>query len=448
MKMEDIVNYCKTYGFLYQGSQIYGGLANAWDYGPLGVELKNNIQRAWWKKFIQESRYNVGLDSAILMNPKVWEASGHVAGFNDPMMDCKQCQSRYRADHLIEEQSDENPADWTKAEMSDYIKDHHIKCPNCGAEDFSDIKEFALMFKTQQGVIAGEGDDLYLRPETVQGIFVNYKNILRTSRKKVPFGIGQVGKSFRNEITPGNFIFRTREFEQMELAFFTKPGTDEEWFKYWQEQAVAWLKFYGLKEDNFTLRVHDKKELSHYSKGTVDIEYKYPFGQSELWGIANRTDFDLKAHQKASGENMEYLDPSDQKRYIPYVIEPSLGLNRMLLAFLCDALTEEKDRLVLKIHNDLAPYKICILPLQKQQVEQAEAIFADLASEYMLDFDQAGTIGKRYKRQDAIGTPYCLTVDFDTAEDDAVTIRHRDSMEQDRIKITDLKEYFHDKFNM
>lgn len=447
--MEDIVNYCKVNGFTYPGSQIYGGLANSWDYGPLGIELKKNIQKVWWQKFVQESPYNVGIDAAILMNPSVWVASGHVGGFSDPLMDCKECKTRHRADHLIEDNSDSNPAGWSNEQMEAFIKDNSIECPNCHAKNFSEIKEFELMFKTQQGVISGEGNDIYLRPETAQGIFVNFKNVQRTTRKKLPLGIAQVGKAFRNEITPGNFIFRTREFEQMELEFFCKPGTDMEWFYYWKEYCMNWLLKYGLSEDNLVYRDHEKDELSHYSAGTVDIEYIYPFGQSELWGIANRTDYDLNAHQSASKQNLEYHDPVTNEKYIPYVIEPSLGLGRAFLAFICDAYTEDEERgVVLKIHNDLAPFKMCVMPLQKQQQDQAFEIYQTLAKKYMVEYDSSGNIGKRYKRQDSIGTPYCITVDFDTADDESVTIRDRDTMEQVRIKISELESYFADKFNL
>ncbi|MDH6602892.1 glycyl-tRNA synthetase [Bacilli bacterium PM5-9] len=447
--MEEIVNYCKENGFLYPGSQIYGGLANSWDYGPLGIELKRNIQNAWWKKIVQESPYNVGLDAAILMNPKVWVASGHVGGFSDPLMDCKDCKNRHRADHLIEDNSDINPAGWSHEKMEAFIKENDIKCPNCGSTNFSEIKEFELMFKTQQGVISGEGNDIYLRPETAQGIFVNFKNVVRSTRKKLPLGIAQVGKAFRNEITPGNFIFRTREFEQMELEFFCKPGTDMEWFAYWRKYCMDWLLHYGLSEENLVYRDHEKDELSHYSAGTVDIEYKFPFGQSELWGIANRTDYDLKAHQTSSKENMEYHDPITNEKYLPYVIEPSLGLGRALLAFLCDAYVEDEERgPILKIHHDLAPYKMCVMPLQKQQADKAFEVYQKLAKKYMVEYEASGNIGKRYKRQDLIGTPYCITIDFDTENDDSVTIRDRDTMQQVRVKISDLEGYFADKFDL
>ena len=447
--MEEIVNYCKSNGFMYPGSQIYGGLANSWDYGPLGIELKRNIQNMWWKKFVQESPYNVGIDAAILMNPQVWVASGHVGGFSDPLMDCKDCKTRHRADHLIEDNSDVNPAGWSNKEMEEYIKQHDIKCPACGSTNFSEIKEFELMFKTQQGVVSGEGNDIYLRPETAQGIFVNFKNVVRSTRKKLPLGIAQVGKAFRNEITPGNFIFRTREFEQMELEFFCKPGTDMEWFAYWKKYCMEWLLHYGLKEENLVYRDHETTELSHYSAGTVDIEFMFPFGQSELWGIANRTNFDLNAHQTSSKENLEYHDPMTNEKYIPYVIEPSLGLGRALLAFICDAYEDDPERgEILRIHNDLAPYKMCIMPLQKQQHDKAFEVYQMLAKKYMIEFEASGNIGKRYKRQDSIGTPYCVTIDFDTENDNSVTIRDRDTTEQIRVKIDDLEDYFAAKFNL
>ena len=447
--MEEIVNYCKENGFMYPGSQIYGGLANAWDYGPLGIELKKNIQSMWWKKFVQESPYNVGIDAQILMNPQVWVASGHVGGFSDPLMDCKECKNRYRADQLIEENSNANPAGWSNQEMEQFIKDNALKCPNCGASDFSEIKEFQLMFKTEQGVVSGEGSAIYLRPETAQGIFVNFKNVLRTTRRKLPLGIAQVGKAFRNEITPGNFVFRTREFEQMELEFFCKPGTDMEWFEYWKKYCMNWLLHFGINKDNLYYHDHSKEELSHYSAGTTDIQYNFPFGFSELWGVANRTNYDLTAHQKASKENLEYHDPITNEKYIPYIIEPSLGLNRVLLAFICDAYTDDDERgKILKIHPDLAPYKMCVLPLQKQQNDKALEIYQMLSKKYMIEIETSGNIGKRYKRQDLIGTPYCITVDFDTFTDDSVTIRDRDTTEQVRIKISELEMYFSDKFDL
>lgn len=449
VNMDELVNYCKSYGYMYPGSQIYGGLANAWDYGPLGIELKNNIKDLWWKSFVQESPYNVGIDAAILMNPNVWVASGHVGSFSDPLMDCKDCKTRHRADHLIENNTNINIAGYSHERMLDLIKEYDLKCPNCGSSNFSDIKEFQLMFKTQQGVVSGEGNDIYLRPETAQGIFVNFKNVLRTTRKKLPIGIAQVGKAFRNEITPGNFIFRTREFEQMELEFFCKPGTDMEWFYYWKEYCLNWLTKYGIHPDNLVYRDHEKDELSHYSAATVDIEYIYPFGQSELWGIANRTDFDLNAHESFSKEDLKYLDPDTNEKYLPYVIEPSLGLNRVLLAFLCDAYTNDPERgLVLKLHPKLAPYKACIMPLQKQQADKAFDLYQKLASKFMIEYEASGNIGKRYKRQDAIGTPYCITVDFDSENDNCVTIRERDTMEQERINIDEIENYLNSKLNV
>ena len=449
--METIVALAKGRGFVYPGSEIYGGLANSWDYGPLGVELKNNIKRAWWKKFVQESPYNVGLDSAILMNPETWVASGHLGGFSDPLMDCKSCHTRHRADKLIEDYVAENglsdnPAAMTDEEMMAYIKDHGIACPDCGKTDFTDIRKFNLMFKTFQGVTEDTTSTLYLRPETAQGIFVNFKNIARTTRKKVPFGVAQVGKSFRNEITPGNFIFRIREFEQMELEFFCKPGTDLEWFEYWRGFCRKWLLDLGLTESNLRLRDHDKDELSFYSKATTDFEFLFPFGWGELWGIADRTDYDLTQHINHSGQPLDYFDPETNEKYIPYVIEPSLGADRVLLAFLCDAYDEEQDekgetRVVLRLHPALAPFKAAVLPLSKKLSEKATGIFCDLAADFRVDYDEAGSIGKRYRRQDEIGTPICITYDFDSETDSCVTVRDRDSMEQKRIPITELKEY-------
>ena len=449
--METIVALAKGRGFVYPGSEIYGGLANSWDYGPLGVELKNNIKKAWWKKFVQESPYNVGLDSAILMNPETWVASGHLGGFSDPLMDCKSCHTRHRADKLIEDYVaqnglSDNPAAMSDEEMMAYIKDHGIACPDCGKTDFSDIRKFNLMYKTFQGVTEDTTSTLYLRPETAQGIFVNFKNIARTTRKKVPFGVAQIGKSFRNEITPGNFIFRIREFEQMELEFFCKPGTDLEWFTYWRGYCRKWLLDLGLTEANLRLRDHDQDELSFYSKATTDFEFLFPFGWGELWGIADRTDYDLTQHANHSGQPMDYFDPESNEKYIPYVIEPSLGADRVLLAFLCDAYDEEQDekgetRVVLRLHPALSPFKAAVLPLSKKLSENASEIFADLAADFRVDFDDAGSIGKRYRRQDEIGTPICITYDFDSAEDHCVTVRDRDTMEQKRIPIADLKEY-------
>lgn len=449
--MDTIVNLAKSRGFVYPGSEIYGGLANSWDYGPLGVELKNNIKKAWWKKFVQECPYNVGLDSAILMNPETWVASGHLSGFSDPLMDCKQCKTRHRADKLIEDYVAENglsdnPAGMSDAEMMDYIRAHHITCPTCGGAEFTDIRKFNLMFKTFQGVTEDSSSTLYLRPETAQGIFVNFKNIQRTTRKKIPFGVGQIGKSFRNEITPGNFIFRIREFEQMELEFFCKPGTDLEWFDFWRGYCRKWLLDLGLNENNLRLRDHDKDELCFYSKATTDFEFMFPFGWGELWGVADRTDYDLSQHAEHSGEPMEYFDPETNEKYTPYVIEPSLGADRVTLAFLCDAYDEETDekgdtRVVLRLHPALAPFKAAVLPLSKKLSEQATAIFNDLSKDFMVDYDDAGSIGKRYRREDEIGTPICITYDFDSVEDGCVTVRDRDTMEQKRIKIEELKTY-------
>lgn len=447
IKFETIVNHAKNSGFVFQGSEIYGGLANTWDFGPLGVLLKENIKNAWRLKFIQESPYNVEIQSAILMNPKVWQASGHLATFSDPLMDCKKCKTRHRADKLIDEVSkgSVNASTMKNEEMQDYIKEHNISCPNCGAHDFTDIRQFNLMFKTFQGVVEDSKNTIYLRPETAQGMFVNFKNVQRTSRKKVPFGIGQIGKSFRNEITPGNFIFRTREFEQMEMEFFCQPGEDLKWYAYWKEFCMNWLTNLNVKPENLRLREHDKEELSHYSKGTADVEYKFPWGFDEIWGIADRTDFDLKQHQIHSGSNMEYLDPTTNEKYIPYCVEPAVGVERLFLTFLTDSYEEqelEKDtRVVLHLHPYLAPYKACIMPLSKQLSDKADEIFADLSKSFMIEYDEAGSIGKRYRRQDAIGTPFCITVDFDTANDNKVTVRHRDTMEQERVSITELKDY-------
>ena len=454
--METIIALCKGRGFVYAGSEIYGGLANSWDYGPLGVEFKNNVKRAWWKKFVQESPYNVGLDSAILMNPEVWVASGHVGGFSDPLMDCKECKTRHRADQLIEEQTGVNPEGWDFARMEAFMAEHHVKCPNCGKENFTGIRKFNLMFQTFQGTTEDSKSTLYLRPETAQGIFVNFMNIQRTSRKKVPFGVAQVGKSFRNEITPGNFIFRIREFEQMELEFFCKPGTDLEWFAYWKDYCRQWLLDLGLQEKNLRLRDHAPEELSFYSKATTDFEYRFPFDWGELWGIADRTDYDLTQHQEHSGKSMEYFDPETNEKYVPYVIEPSLGADRVTLAFLCDAYDEETleggdTRTVMRFHPALAPYKAAVLPLSKKLREPAQKIFTDLAKKYMVDYDDAGSIGKRYRRQDEIGTPFCVTVDFQTVgdgkteADGCVTVRDRDTMDQVRMPISQLEGYIAEK---
>lgn len=445
----DIVAHMKSTGFVYQGSEIYGGLANTWDFGPLGIELKNNIKNAWWKRFIQEDPNNVGLQSAILMNPNVWVASGHVGGFSDPLMDCKECKSRFRADQLIEEATNHevNCSKMTNEEMEDYIANHDIVCPKCGAKNFTGIRQFNLMFKTFQGVLEDAKSTIYLRPETAQGIFVNFKNVQRTMRKKLPFGIGQIGKSFRNEITPGNFIFRTREFEQMELEFFCKPGTDLEWFEYYCNACVQFLKDLGLSEENIRLRAHDPEELAHYSNGTSDIEYNFsePIGWGELWGIADRTDFDLKAHQTTSKQSLEYFDQETNSKYIPYVIEPSVGVERLILAVMCEAYEmqqlENDERLVLHLHPYLAPYKVAVLPLSKKLNDQASKVFSDLASEFTCTYDDAQSIGKRYRRQDSIGTPFCVTVDFETEKDNCVTVRDRDTMEQERVALSELKDY-------
>lgn len=455
--MEKIVNLCKARGFIYSGSEIYGGLANTWDYGPLGVELKNNVKRAWWKKFIQESPYNVGLDCAILMNPQAWVASGHVGGFSDPLIDCKECKTRHRADKLIEEWAKENkkeiqPDGWSNEQLLQYIKENNIVCPDCGKLNFTDIRKFNLMFKTFQGVTEDAKAEIYLRPETAQGIFVNFKNVARTSRKKIPFGIGQIGKSFRNEITPGNFTFRTREFEQMELEFFCKPGEDLEWFKYWKDFCKNWLLSLGIKEENMKLRDHSKEELSHYSNATTDIEFKFPFGWGELWGVADRTDFDLKQHMEHSGQDLSYLDPVTNEKYVPYCIEPSLGADRVTLAFLVNAYEEEQlegddSRVVLKLNKFLAPVKAAVLPLSKKLGDEAYKVFEHLSKKYMVEYDEAGSIGKRYRRQDEIGTPYCITFDFDSLEDKSVTVRDRDTMQQVRIKINELDKYMEENLN-
>lgn len=450
MNMEKMVNYCKNYGFIFQGSEIYGGLSNTFDYGPLGVELKNNLKNAWLKRFIQEDINCVKLDSAILMNPKVWEASGHLKTFSDPLIDCKECNSRYRADKLLEDNNVSDVEKMTSDDMINYIKDNHIKCPKCGKCNFTDIRQFNLMFKTFQGVTEDTKSELYLRPETAQGIFVNFKNVLRTTRRKLPMGIGQVGKSFRNEITPGNFLFRIREFEQMELEFFCKPGTDMEWFKYWRAFCKDWLLSLGMKEESLRLRDHSPEELCFYSKGTTDIEFKFPFGWGELWGIADRTDYDLKQHMEHSKEDFTYLDQETGEKFVPYCVEPSLGCDRVALAFLCNAYDEEEIaegdvRTVLHLHPALAPYKVAVLPLSKKLSAKAEEIYANLSKKYMCEYDEAGSIGKRYRREDEIGTPYCITIDFETENDNSVTIRDRDTMEQVRVKIDDLEKWIDEK---
>ncbi|MBR0365891.1 MAG: glycine--tRNA ligase [Clostridia bacterium] len=455
--MDKIVALCKGRGFIFAGSEIYGGLANTWDYGPLGVELKNNVKKAWMKKFVQESKYNVGIDCAILMNPETWVASGHVGGFSDPLMDCKECKSRYRADKLIEDYAAEQNEDiccdgWSNEQLKEYIDAHEIVCPKCGKRNFTDIRQFNLMFKTFQGVTEDSENTIYLRPETAQGIFVNFKNVQRSSRKKVPFGIAQIGKSFRNEITPGNFTFRTREFEQMELEFFCKPDTDLEWFAYWKQFCIDFLYSLNMREENLRFRDHAKEELAFYSKATSDIEFLFPFGWGELWGIADRTDYDLKQHIDHSGVNLEYMDPVTNEKYVPYVIEPSLGADRVVLAFLCDAYDEEvidaeknDTRVVLHLHPALAPVKAAVLPLSKKLDEPATEIYEKLCKKYNCEYDNAGSIGKRYRRQDEIGTPFCITFDFDSVTVGAVTIRERDSMEQTRVNIDELEAYLDEK---
>ena len=464
--MDELVALAKNRGFIFPGSDIYGGLANSWDYGPYGIALKNNIKKAWWQKFIQESPYNVGIDATILMNPRVWEASGHLSNFNDPLIDCKNCKTRHRADQLIEAwwnteagASAKDAADrplldaLSNEELVAYIKANDIICPNCGKHDFTDVRQFNLMFKTFQGVTEDSQSEIYLRPETAQGIFVNFNNVQRSSRKKIPFGIGQIGKSFRNEITPGNFIFRTREFEQMELEFFCEPGTDDEWFEYWKAYCFNFLLEIGVTKENLRMRDHDPKELSHYSKGTTDIEYKFPFNWGELWGIANRTDYDLTQHMEHSSQDMNYFDPEKNEKYVPYVVEPSVGVDRLLLAVYADAYAEEEleggdSRNVLRFHPAIAPVKIAILPLSKKLTEEAEKLHELLSPHYAVELDERQSIGKRYRRQDEIGTPYCVTIDFDSLEDNAVTIRHRDTMEQVRVPIAELLDWFSGKFDL
>lgn len=460
LTMEKLVALAKSRGFVFPGSEIYGGLSNSWDYGPLGVELLNNVKKAWWKRFVQESKYNVGLDAAILMNPQTWVASGHVGGFSDPLIDCKSCKSRFRADKLIEEdleskgQPDVIVDGWSNEKMEDYVRDEGIACPDCGKKDFTNIRQFNLMFQTYQGVTEDSKSAIYLRPETAQGIFVNFKNVQRTARKKLPFGIAQIGKAFRNEITPGNFIFRTREFEQMEIEFFCKPGEDLQWHSYWKEQCGAFLKALSMKDENVRFRDHEKEELSHYSNATTDIEYKFPFGWGELWGIADRTDFDLRRHGEHSNQDMNYVDSETGEKYIPYCIEPSLGAGRVTLAFLCDAYAEETiekedgstdSRVVMKFHPALAPFKAAVLPLAKKLGHVAEPIFEDLSKHFMVDYDASGSIGKRYRREDEIGTPFCICVDFETENDGCVTIRDRDTMEQIRIPVSDVKTYIEER---
>ena len=453
--MEEIVNLCKNRGYVYPGSEIYGGLSNTWDYGPLGVEFKNNIKKAWMKKFVQENKYNVGLDAAILMNPETWVASGHIGGFSDPLIDCKECKTRHRADKLIEDWMKEHDCTevvdgWPDEKMIQYINENHIVCPECGKQNFTSIRKFNLMFKTYQGVTEDSKSEIYLRPETAQGIFVNFKNVLRTTRRKLPMGIAQIGKSFRNEITPGNFTFRTREFEQMELEFFCKPGTDLEWFQYWRSFCENWLLSLGMKKENMRLRDHGKEELSFYSKGTTDIEFLFPFGWGELWGIADRTDYDLKQHAEHSKEDFTYLDQETGEKFIPYCVEPSLGCDRVALAFLCNGYEKEEiaegdTRIVLKLHPFLAPYKVAVLPLSKKLSEKAEEVYENLSKKFMCDYDEAGSIGKRYRREDEIGTPFCITIDFETENDNSATIRDRDTMEQVRVKIDELEKWLEEK---
>ena len=459
--MEKIIALCKNRGYIFPGSEIYGGLANTWDFGPLGVEFKNNIKDAWRQKFVRESGLNVGLDAAILMNPQTWVASGHVGGFSDPLIDCRSCKTRYRADQLIEDWYKENEPEtevvvdgWSREEMEGFITDKAVKCPNCGKSDFTGIRQFNLMFKTFQGVTEDSKSEIYMRPETAQGIFVNFKNVQRTARKKIPFGIAQVGKSFRNEITPGNFIFRVREFEQMELEFFCKPGTELDWFAYWKEYCLNFLKNLGLKPEYTRFRDHTPEELSHYSNATTDIEYLFPFGWGEIWGVASRTDYDLMAHQTHSGEDMSYLDPETNERYVPYCIEPSVGVERLVLAFLVDAYDEEmltdgkgkEDvRTVLRLHPALAPYKAAVLPLSKKLEDVARPVYEELTKYFMVEYDASGSIGKRYRREDEIGTPFCICVDFDTAEDGSVTIRDRDTMEQVRVPISEVRTYIEER---
>ncbi len=451
--MDKLVNLCKTYGFIYSGSEIYGGLANTWDYGPLGVELKNNVKKAWMKRFIQENKYNVGMDSAILMNPKTWEASGHLSTFSDPLIDCKACKSRFRADKLIEDftNGEQTGDGWDNQRLIDFITDNHITCPKCGKQDFTDIRQFNLMFKTFQGVTEDSKNTIYLRPETAQGIFVNFKNVERSMRLKIPFGIGQIGKSFRNEITPGNFTFRTREFEQMELEFFCKPGTELEWFNYWKEYAKKWLLDIGIKEENLRMRDHEKEELSFYSNATTDFEYKFPFGWGELWGVASRTNYDLSRHMEVSKESLEYLDPETNEKYIPYVIEPSLGCDRMVLAILANAYELEKiengeEREIMKFAPSIAPYKVAVLPLiKKYHSDKANEIYMELSKHFMVSYDESGNIGKRYRRQDIMGTPYVITIDDDTLNSNTVTIRDRDTMEQIKLNLDEVKDYIKER---
>ena len=456
ISLEGLVGFLKEQGFVFQGSEIYGGLANSWDYGPLGVELKNNIKQAWWNKFVKQNRLNVGLDSSILMNKEVWVASGHIGSFSDPLVDCKKCHSRFRADKLVEDHSKGaiSGDGMSNEELLNYLKDNKVVCPICGALDYTEIRQFNLMFKTHQGVIEDSKNEVYLRPETAQGIFINFKNVQRTTRKKLPFGIGQIGKSFRNEITPGNFIFRTREFEQMELEFFCKPGTELEWFSYWRNYCMEFLKLIGVDKDKLRFRDHEKEELSFYSNATTDIEFEFPWGYGELWGIASRTNYDLNAHQTHSKQNLEYLDPEDNTKYLPYVVEPSVGVERMLLSVLFSAYDEEEQangdkRIVLRLHPALAPYKLAVLPLiKKNHSEKANEIYDKIVKHFSCVYDETANIGKRYRRQDAIGTPYCITVDDNTLNNNTVTIRNRDTMQQETIKVDDILAYIEDKLTL
>ena len=451
LTMDKILNLCKNRGFVFPGSEIYGGLANSWDYGPIGSELKKNIKELWWKRFVHENEYNVGIDAAIIMNPRVWQASGHLSGFSDPLIDCKECKTRHRADKLIEDYVAQNKLSLNVGELNNsamekYIADNKLKCPNCGKSNFTPLRNFNLMFKTFMGVTEDSKNEVYLRPETAQAMFVDYKNVVRTQRPKMPFGIAQMGRSFRNEITPGNFIFRTREFEQMELEFFCKPGTDLEWFKYYKEQMRNWLYDLGIKKENLRERDHSQEELCFYSKATCDFEFLFPFGWGELWGIADRTDYDLTQHQTFSGENMEYTDPVTNEKFIPYVVEPALGVDRMFLTILCNAYDEEvvgenDTRVVLHLIPALAPYKVAVLPLSKKLSDKAREVYRKLSKEFCCDYDESGSIGKRYRREDEIGTPFCVTIDFDTLENETVTIRDRDTMEQIRLPIDELSSY-------
>ena len=453
IKFDKIVTHLQTTGYIFQGSQIYGGLANTWDYGPLGSQLKKNIKDLWWNKFVETSELNVGIDSAILMNPRVWVATGHVQTFNDPQIECKDCHCRYRADDLVKEQYPDVDVDgMTFDDLNNFVKSHEIKCPNCGKSNFTDIKKFNLMFKTHMGVTEDSSSEVYLRPETAQGVFVNFKNVQRTTRKKLPFGIANVGKSFRNEITPGNFTFRTREFEQMELEFFCKPGTDLEWFKYWKDFCINFIEDLGVKKENLHYRDHEPQELAFYSKATTDIEYLFPFGWGEIWGIADRTDYDLKRHMEYSKESLEYFDPDTNTKYVPYCIEPSAGLDRLFLTVVCDAYDEEtlengETRVVMHLNPKIAPVKISVLPLSNKLVDEARKVFKEISKYFPASFDTSGSIGKRYRRNDEIGTPYCVTFDFDSLENHTVTVRDRDTMKQDFVKIDELKDYFVEKLH-